>query len=287
MAAAEHQAGREEPAFSLLPRTRPKPTGQCASWTSVHSLQMRQGSPVKIVQDSAQKIVKNCQSKILSSILAVSAASIAMDAGAGNATLFIDLIPVSPTRTLIKTSGSLNLGTGTPLNPSFTSISGPGLNPTTDVLRFTPASTPVQGRYYSFTGINNPFTGSPPASCVNGNCLAAVPPGAIFPVPFLFNRNTVAVQTVPAGSFWIANSYTGGSILNSFFLDISLAQIGLSSPEVTYTLNTGTTPDFIVFRENPVPGPLPILGAATAFSFSRRLRSRVRSASKAEQPQQA
>ncbi|MEB3254753.1 MAG: hypothetical protein VKJ05_00045 [Synechococcaceae cyanobacterium] len=209
-----------------------------------------------------------------------------INAGASRAILFIDLVEVSPTRTEIRTSGSLNLGgPGTDLNPSFTNIAGPGLNTNTDVLRFTPANTTVQGRYYSFTGPANPFT-AVNTTCTNGNCLAAATPAAIFPVPFLFNKSTGSVQTVPAGSFWIADSYTSGStIANSFFIDLSLAQIGLRSPTVTYILAGADT---IVFREK-VPGPLPILGAATAFSFSRRLRARILNASEAdaEQSQQA
>jgi hypothetical protein len=42
----------------------------------------------------------------------------------------------------------------------------------------------------------------------------------------------------------------------------------------------GSTISFGVFQSSKVPGPLPILGASTAFAFSRKLRRRVASANK-------
>jgi hypothetical protein len=233
--------------------------------------------------------------KYLGPLLATATAPLVINAGASRAILFIDLVEVSPTRTEIRTSGSLNLTglSSTNLNITTGAPAQTGLNTNTDVIRFIQGAS-FAGRYYSFTGPANPFTAdniNQPNGSTNcsgtGNCLAIATPAPSVAVPFIFNRSSALVQNIPASTIWLANSYTSGnSIVNSFFLDRSLAQIGLASPTVTYTL-AGST-ETIVFREQ-VPGPLPILGAATAFSFSRRLRARILKASEAEaeQSQQA
>jgi hypothetical protein len=46
------------------------------------------------------------------------------------------------------------------------------------------------------------------------------------------------------------------------------------------SVGLGSTISFGVFQSSKVPGPLPILGASTAFAFSRKLRRRVASANK-------
>lgn len=51
----------------------------------------------------------------------------------------------------------------------------------------------------------------------------------------------------------------------------------------TWTVNgTGDTIRFQV-TTNPVPGPLPVLGAGAAFGFSRRLRRRIQRSQAAPQ----
>jgi hypothetical protein len=58
---------------------------------------------------------------------------------------------------------------------------------------------------------------------------------------------------------------------------LTLASLGLTTSSGTlgtWTLaNTGDT--ISVKVSNPVPGPLPVLGAGAAFGFSRRLRRRI------------
>ncbi len=230
--------------------------------------------------------------KGIASLLAVATAPLIINAGASRATLFIDLIEVSPTRTEVRASGSLNLTglTSTNLSVNFGNPAArSGLNTNNDVTRFSELNASTPGRYYSISGIASPFTfdnANQPGCSATGNCLALASPAPSTTVPLFINAGSSTNANVPGSTIWLANSYaSGGSILNSFFLDRSLAQLGLSTPTVTFTL-AGSS-ETIVFREVPVPGPLPILGAATAFSFSRRLRSRVRSASKAEQSQQA
>jgi hypothetical protein len=238
------------------------------------------------------------QLKKIAPLLAAATAPLIINAGASRATLFIDLIEVSPTRTEFRTSGSLNIAGITPAQSSVTVNFGDnpnarsGLNTNSDVIRFSQLTVNTLGNTYSFTGpTTDPFTADSRtvAGCnaTSGNCLAITSPTPSAPAPFFLNAGSAATVGVNGSTIWLPTGYvSGSSIANSFFLDRSLASIGLVSPTVTYTL-TGGVQDTIVFRAIPVPGPLPILGAATAFSFSRRLRSRVRSASKAKQPQQA
>lgn len=53
-------------------------------------------------------------------------------------------------------------------------------------------------------------------------------------------------------------------------IDATLAQIGLVTPNVVYNIGG----EQIILRER-VPGPLPLLGAAAAFGYSRKLRKRI------------
>ena len=62
--------------------------------------------------------------------------------------------------------------------------------------------------------------------------------------------------------------------MNGFFdVNTTLAGIGLTSPTIVFTSGT----EQIILRNNPpqVPGPLPLLGAAAAFGYSRKLRNRI------------
>ncbi len=79
--------------------------------------------------------------------------------------------------------------------------------------------------------------------------------------------------------FIIAPSYVSGDpiVSSSTAAGKTLADLGLTTSSGTlgtWTLaNTGDTISVKVF--NPVPGPLPVLGAGAAFGFSRPLRQRV------------
>jgi hypothetical protein len=81
--------------------------------------------------------------------------------------------------------------------------------------------------------------------------------------------------------FYIDSTYTSGPIVSSAtFSNKTLADMGFTTTGLigTWTLNaTGDTIN-VVLGAPPsaaVPGPLPLLGAAAAFGFSRRLRRRV------------
>jgi hypothetical protein len=81
------------------------------------------------------------------------------------------------------------------------------------------------------------------------------------------------------GEFIIAPSYVSGDpiVSSSTAPGKTLADLGLTTSSGTlgtWTLaSTGDTISVKVF--NPVPGPLPLLGAGAAFGFSRRLRQRI------------
>lgn len=80
-----------------------------------------------------------------------------------------------------------------------------------------------------------------------------------------------------AGLFTI-NSYVSGDpiVASTTFNGQTLASMGFTTLGTvgTWTV-TGTGDTIKVNVGNPVPGPLPPFGAATAFGFSRRLRRRI------------
>jgi hypothetical protein len=63
--------------------------------------------------------------------------------------------------------------------------------------------------------------------------------------------------------------------MSGFFnVNLSLAEIfGASAPSI-FSYTSGS--ELIIVRNNPpVPGPLPLVGAAAAFGYSRKLRNRI------------
>lgn len=79
--------------------------------------------------------------------------------------------------------------------------------------------------------------------------------------------------------FGIDSSYTAGQpiVSRSTAPGKTLADLGLTSASGTLgTWTLASTGDTISVKVlNPVPGPLPVLGAGAAFGFSRRLRQRI------------
>jgi hypothetical protein len=66
----------------------------------------------------------------------------------------------------------------------------------------------------------------------------------------------------------------------STFSNRTLAELGFTteSPIGTWTLRDTTTADKIQVVVSQVPGPLPLVGAAAAFGWSRTLRRRIATA---------
>ena len=215
--------------------------------------------------------------KAIHSLLGVAgiATAILLDAAPSKAILFIDFIPLSLTQTRIKAHGTINpslLGTSAagsvavsptpPTNSSRISLNA-------DDVRFNYASTGsnVTGRRYAITGTSNPFTGTASNAGWTGTTPTNDPP--------LFLRFGTNMD------LWLPNTFTGGATavnqvkpLDGFFdVNLSLAQINLASPTIVFTSGS----EQIILRNNPalVPGPVPLLGAAAAFGYSRKLRNRI------------
>ena len=77
--------------------------------------------------------------------------------------------------------------------------------------------------------------------------------------------------------FRIIESYTGGQIASSStFANKTLSSLGITSTGLigTWTID-GSSETINVFIGRQVPAPLPLFGAAAAFSWSRKLRRRI------------
>jgi hypothetical protein len=72
---------------------------------------------------------------------------------------------------------------------------------------------------------------------------------------------------------WLPNTYTSGDPINGFFdVNLTLAQISLSAKTIVFAAGS----EQIILRDaTPTPGPVPLLGAAAAFGYSRKLRNRI------------
>jgi hypothetical protein len=80
----------------------------------------------------------------------------------------------------------------------------------------------------------------------------------------------------PSYAVGILDGYVAGTpfFSSATFNGESLSSIGLAPGLVGVWNLTGTSEKITVLAE-PVPGPLPLVGAASAYAFSRRLRSRI------------
>jgi hypothetical protein len=148
----------------------------------------------------------------------------------------------------------------------------------------------------SSPGIQNiTVNGIMPAGQSNANTPSPVilPPAPGSP-PFYSSATITVTPTVHTFSW---NLTPGGTNPLAFFMNNALTLQALSefAPTVTglgagelsdastFTLSSILTDTFLTFDysvgSQPVPGPLPIIGAAAAFGFSRRLRSRIKQVS--------
>jgi hypothetical protein len=186
-------------------------------------------------------------------IVAPFALVLAVDASPAKAALTYNIYE-SLGNLVVETSGSLNL---TPTSPDdFCGFDGVLVS---DVAAICTGSD-VAGRPYPISGPSS-FPGTAhmfSASSVSG----------------IFTRIFGVSYT-----FLIDSSYSFGTpiISNAIFNGTTLADIGLTPTSGllgTWTIN-GTSETINVKVGNPVPGPLPVLGAGAAFGFSRRLRQRI------------
>jgi hypothetical protein len=123
------------------------------------------------------------------------------------------------------------------------------------------------------TGPNNPFPVAGPFQAFSGTTPTNTP-------PFVLQLGSAGIR--------LANSLTGCpnsggcSPINTnvpfsgfFNVNLSLAQIFGTGGASIFTYTSGS--EQIILRKDPtqVPGPLPLLGAAAAFGYSRKLRNRI------------
>lgn len=207
--------------------------------------------------------------KLIYSLLGVAGITTAvlLDAAPSKALMYIDFIPLSPTSTRIKASGSLNpssLGTST----SVTSQTGTAAGQTSrldrgsNTLSFTyssPAVTGIAGKRYAISGTDPLFGGG--VQTWTGTTPVNNPP--------------LIMRFGGTQDIWLPNTYTGGAIDGSFDVNYSLAQIFGPSAPSQFAFTSGS--EQIILRNNPAqtPGPVPLLGAAAAFGYSRKLRNRI------------
>jgi len=203
-----------------------------------------------------------------------------LDATPSKATLFINFIPLSnPAQTRIQVSGTINpfnLGTSSAENVNLFPTSGANssrivVSPNDQVRwNYAPSLIVEPGRRYDISGSTNPYTGLTGAA--SAGWIGSTPKNK---TPLVLRTSTAALD------LWLPNTFTGGTtptnaakpIFAFFDVNLSLAQIGLASPQIVYTSGT----EQIILREGPAPapGPLPLLGAAAAFGYSRKLRNRI------------
>jgi hypothetical protein len=207
--------------------------------------------------------------KLTYSLLGVAGITTAvlLDAAPSKALMYIDFIPLSPTQTRIKASGSLtpaSLGTSTSTSQQTASTGGntSRLDKGSDTLRFTysaSAVTGIAGKRYAISG-TDPFVGGGVQ-----NWTGTTP----------VNNPPLILRFGGTKDIWLPDTYTGGAIDGSFDVNFSLAQIFGSSTPSQFAFTSGT--EQIILRNNPAqtPGPVPLLGAAAAFGYSRKLRNRI------------
>jgi hypothetical protein len=203
--------------------------------------------------------------KLLAPLLAAPAALL-LNPGRAEAVLTYNIFQ-SGADVVVQATGSLNLAGATFLGPdsfgaagflvssSATIATGPDV-----LLNFYQVSGP-----FAIPGTAN-FGFSSPASSVIGPNTAGLIGN--------FNGDSTI------GGFGINTSYvSGSSILSSAtFNGQTLAGLGLTTPGLlgTWSLVGGSDSIRVILgAPAPVPGPLPLLGAAAAFGWSRRLRRRI------------
>jgi hypothetical protein len=195
------------------------------------------------------------------------ATAVLIDAAPSKAILYIDFIPLSPTSTRIKASGSLNpssLGASTSVTSQtgFAAGQTSRLDKGNNTLSFTYSSsavTGIAGKRYAISG-TDPLAGGGVQTWTGAT-----------PV----NNPPLIMRFGSTKDIWLPNTYTGGAIDGSFDVNFSLAQIFGPSAPSTFAFASGS--EQIILRNDPAqaPGPVPLLGAAAAFGYSRKLRNRI------------
>lgn len=155
--------------------------------------------------------------------------------------------------------------------------------------------TSIPGQFFPSTGPSGPptspscpagWTATPfPPSGVLWNCASTTTtPGiqsfTINPTSSLTSANWSLIgfgnNNGIASSFW-----SGNTISIPSFISLTFPSFAPSARSATFTLDGTASNNYLDYSynyvQNQVPTPLPVLGAGLAFSFSRRLRRRIKS----------
>lgn len=172
---------------------------------------------------------------------------------------------------VIEASGSLNLSS---ISPSFSgSITGVSSGFLDLDYAFLAGTFTTTLDFYDLVG---PSSLGP--VIVNTTALSSNDSGIM--TALLYNATC---NGTPCGLLAIDSIYASGNAINSksTFTGISLSSLGMpdSGTLATWTLGSGDTISVQVnasVSPASVPGPLPVLGLAAAFGFSRKLRKRIK-----------
>lgn len=146
-------------------------------------------------------------------------------------------------------------------NPGLRGTGGSFLGTRTGSFSYKITLAPTDLNTFQFNAVNVQADGNTTAG---GNIQTEVTAAGLSPNP-KFSR-TGGGSTSNQGTF--SSSISSRTFTQSFTLD----PLTFSATRLDSVIATWDT------RTSPVPGPLPLLGAVTAFGLSRKLRSRIRSA---------
>jgi hypothetical protein len=164
---------------------------------------------------------------------------------------------------------------------SLAKISGPART-------FTASAFPtfIFSNLSSFSGSGSSVTLGGPGGQLDGTYIVSGTgtQGAIATAGGSYSGTTSALAT---NSIALRNYFSGTPTINSYFTNWTIASTpagGLSTVDLLPEDGTSATLSgqlYLTYEYddgvNPVPGPLPVLGAGAAFGFSRKLRQRIRS----------
>ena len=148
------------------------------------------------------------------------------------------------------TTGALYSGSGT---PAFTFGNGTTITATSSTIKLQPDNTETTNIVSEASGS---FTGAPIPTSTSNNLIRS----------YFSTASPTITSYVTTYSFI---STAGSAATADLPVGVGTSTIFSGQLYLTYEYEDGKAP--------PVPGPLPILGAGTAFGFSRKLRKRIRS----------
>ncbi len=231
-------------------------------------------------------------------LLAAGAVIASASSPAQAAILTQDTLPVT-----FSTNGSQTVGSPNTTPLTFQSFTAAAPNKLIDVsIKFVPGGT-FGGNAFLFNGANatTTYTGtaSPVFTFNGGGGIASGNPGAFTLTPNTspalqnsssvvggtYASTSVALPVVSLQNYWAGLTGAGAPSIVSYYATWSISgdnapsggTVVPASPAIPASLTGQVFLTYSYQGPDAVPGPLPILGAGTAFGFSRKLRKRIRS----------